>query len=181
VTELACYGFITCFDLKSETCETCEKVKSCQEVCYRNLRDIDPATGDAKKLLRLHERWGAKLGNKVETKTTLRENFQTEKQDKRVQGLSKLASTIARAAIFNYVNFQSLTNEFVSSLQPHYLRIMIEVYMTGSVVTGDLKALLMKELKWQLATAKSYASAFIEVLVHWGLVKKVKRGEYVTL
>ncbi len=180
MTELACYGFITCFDFKSETCKACDKVKSCQEVTYKSLRSVDTELGDVKKLLRQHERWAKALGNTVSSKTPLREHFQTEKESKRVEGLSKLASTIARASIFNYVDFTSLKADEVQNIQPDYLQVMARMYITGKVNTGQLREDLKAALGWRQSTAKSYASAFVEVLVHWKLVSKIKRGEYVT-
>lgn len=180
MTELACYGFITCFDFKSETCKACDKVKSCQEVTYKSLRSIDTELGDVKKLLRQHERWAKALGNKVSSTTPLRERFQTEKENNRVEGLSKLASTIARAALFNYVDFNTLSESDLSNIQPDYLQVMARMYHTGRINTGRLRENLKTALKWKESTAKSYASAFVEVLVHWKLVTKVKRGEYIT-
>lgn len=178
MSELACYGFITCFDFNSNACKACDKVKSCQEVTYKALRSIDTELGDVKKLLRQHERWAKALGNDVSSATPLREHFQTEKGNKRVEGLSKLASTIARAAIFNYVNFATLTSRDLEHIKPDYLQVMSRMYLTGRVNTGELRQGLKTSLNWQDSTAKSYASAFVEVLVHWKLVSKIKRGEY---
>lgn len=180
MTELACYGFVTCFDLKSDTCKACDKVKSCQEVTYKSLRSLDTELGEVKKILRQHERWAKALGNQVSSNTPLREHFQTERENKRVEGLSKLASTIARAALFNYVDLPTLKSSEVVNIQPAYLQVMAAMYTTGRVNTGQLRENLKTALDWQESTAKSYASAFVEVLVHWKLVSKIKRGEYVT-
>lgn len=180
MTELACYGFVTCFDYTSDTCKACDKVKSCQNVTYTALQSMDTELGDVKKLLRQHERWAKALGNRVSSNTPLREKFQTEEGDKRVKGLSKLASVVARAAIHNYVDFKTLKTESLDNIQPSYLQVMARAYVSGVIQTSQLRKDLEKTLCWQTSTAKSYASAFVELMVHWKMVSKVKRGEYVT-
>ena len=180
MSELACYGFVTCFDYASDTCKACDKVNSCQDVIYKSICSLDIEIGEVKKMRRQHERWAKALGNTARTSTPLREKFQTEEGSKRIEGLSKLASVIARAAIFNYVDFKRLSSQTIESIQPNYLQVMARVYATGSINTGALRKELKRSLRWEESTAKSYASAFVEVMVSWKLVTKVKRGEYVT-
>lgn len=181
MTELACFGFVTCFDYSSDTCKACEKVAECQQRCYSALRTYDTTIGNIKPLLKKHERWANALGNDVETDTSVRERFEVELDSGRIQGLSKTAVTIAKASMHSYVNFSNLTDEFVSSIRPNYLRIMLSHFITGVVNTSALRKAIESELEWQTSTAKSYACAFIELLVHWKLVTRLKRGEYQVL
>lgn len=174
--QLACFGFITCFDLNSETCQGCDEVRECQKRCYATLQSMDSGVESIRKLTNKHERWARKIGNEVKTSTAVRENFQVPPDDARIRGLNKLSCDVASALIHNYVDMRSVGD--TSTINPMYLRIMLSHYQTGRFETRAVRDSLKTAMKWTDSTAKSYASAFVSVLVHWDLVTRVKRGLY---
>lgn len=177
--QLACYGFITCFDGNSDTCQSCDAAKQCQKTCYDKLRKMDGGIGEVVRLTRKHERWANRFGNKVKTNTApVRENFQVPDDHQRVSGLSRTANIIARAALHNFVDFNRPERIDLNGLNPQYLRIMLRQYQQGQVNTRQVIETLKSDLHWAEGTAKSYAAGYIELLVHWKLVKRVKRGQY---
>jgi hypothetical protein len=174
----ACFGYVTCFDGNSDVCQQCSDVKTCQRQCYTTLRSLDPSTGDTKKLIARHERWARKLGNPIESRTALRENFQTAEQ-RSIQGMSRTASVIARALLHHFVDMRDVGD--LHTLPVGYLQVLLTQYRRKHFVTRQAIDALCQQLGWAESTAKSYAAGFVEVLVQWKLVTRVKRGEYKVL
>lgn len=175
MSQLACFGFITCFDGNSDTCQSCDKAKSCQKACYKQLSGLDIGQETVKKLMRKHERWARKLGNEILSSTKLRERFKTD-SDEAIKGLDGMALTIAKSILHNNVDLKSAKN--ATTIQPDYLAVMVKHLHKPVLSTRSLTNELKSYLGWTENTAKRYAVAFVSLMNHWRLVNRVKRGEY---
>lgn len=175
--QLACFGFITCFDGDSDSCKACDKAKQCQKTCYDELLTLDSGLPSVRTLTKKHERWARLHNNQVKSTTRVRENFQTYSNDK-VAGMSKIGEQVARSLLHNYIDLKPETCADVQDIQPSYLKVMIERLRSDSLVTRELIDQLKREMRWTENTAKRYAAGFIEVAVRWGAVKQQKRGVY---
>ena len=178
--QLACFGFVTCFDADSAVCKACDDIKTCHQACGESLSKMNGA-GDFSKAVNKHNRWARRLGNKQIDVTTVRENFEVPDDDARIQGLSKNALKIAKVMLHHEFSVPQVTrdvaNQFLSNC-PKELAVFADFVMKKQFKTRAIIDELKRRYGWRESTAKSCTSAFVEVLVSWQQAERVKRGEY---
>lgn len=179
--QLACFGYVTCFDADNDVCKACDDIKHCQKTCHETLIKMDVNEVQVKKALNKHNRWARRLGNPVVQSSSIRENFQVPDDDVRLQGLSKNAIAVARSLLHHEFAVSkvaaSTVNQFVHDC-PRHLTVFADHLMQQRFTTRGMIDDLKHRYSWTESTAKSYVSGFIEVLVSWQTVTRIKRGEY---
>ena len=179
--QLGCFGFITCFDGDSVTCKACKDIKMCQKTCSESLKVMSAETKTFNQVANKHNRWAQRLGNPKIEVTGVRENYQVDELDVRIQGMSKNAVALARVMVGKEVNFKMIsktgTHDFAGQ-KPSYLPHLLDAFAKSDFSTRDIINTLKSTLSYSESTAKSLAGSFIEVLSNWKMVHRIKRGYY---
>jgi hypothetical protein len=179
--QLGCFGFITCFDGDSVTCKACKDIKICQKACSESLDKMNMETKTFIQVANKQNRWAQRLGNPKIEVTRVRENFQVNESDERIQGMSKNAVTLARVLVGKEVNFKMISrtgSHAFSGQKPNYLPHLLDAFANSNFSTRDVTDTLKSRLSYSESTAKTLASSFIEVLSNWKMIHRIKRGRY---
>jgi len=181
--QLGCFGFLTCFDGDSQKCGSCPQVKDCQQKASEPLFLIDAPSRSQLVVIKRHQKWAIKLNNKsIKVNTSkVRENFKVEGRSERVKSLSRNGKRVAITLLSNDVSIIKIvknSSNIYEHLLPSYLSILLNCILKLSFSTRIMIEKLKVNLGWTESTSKTHVSAFLEVLVNWGFIERLKRGHY---